>query len=289
MIGGQRGELADVIARTLDVSVSSLRPLSGGSVAKVFRVDLANGTRLVAKQDPHGRGQLALEGRMLRYLASESRLPVPEVLHDDSELLLIEYATGRSHFSGDSQRHAAELLADLHGISHSEFGFAYDTLIGGLHQPNPWSKSWLDFFREHRLLYMGRNALDAGRLPDRVYERLERFASNLEEWLTEPEQPSLIHGDAWSGNILAVEGRISAFLDPAIYFADAEIELAFTTLFGTFDHRFFDRYREIRPIRPGFMDERRVIYNLYPLLVHVRLFGGGYVESVSHSLAQFGY
>jgi len=107
--------------------------------------------------------------------------------------------------------------------------------------------------------------------------------------LIEPAKPSLIHGDAWTGNILALNDQIIGFLDPAIYFADAEIELAFTTLFGTFGDSFFGRYEEIRPIEPGFLEARLDIYNLYPLLVHVRLFGGSYVSSVERVLKRFGF
>lgn len=289
MIASPNGSLAQQIARALDGRVTDINALGGGSVAQVYRVRLADGSQIVAKQDQRSPGQLALEGRMLRHLAEVSRLPVPQVLYADDELLLLELVHGRSQFDADSQRHAAELLADLHGISADSYGFDYDTLIGGLHQPNQWYDSWVGFFRDQRLLYMGRQALQAGRLPSSIFGRLERFAGDLANWLDEPAGPSLIHGDAWTGNILAARGRITAFLDPAIYFADPEIELAFTTLFGTFDRHFFNRYREIRPLRPGFMSERRTLYNLYPLLVHVRLFGGGYVESVSHSLASFGY
>ena len=93
----------------------------------------------------------------------------------------------------------------------------------------------------------------------------------------------------WDGNVLCQNGRIGGFVDPAIYYADPEIELAFATLFNTFDRPFFDRYTEIRPISPGFFEERRHIYNLYPLLVHVRLFGGSYVNSVDGVLQRFGY
>ena len=119
--------------------------------------------------------------------------------------------------------------------------------------------------------------------------RLERFGGQLDRWLAEPDQPALIHGDVWTTNVLARDGRIVAFIDPAIYFADPEIELAFTTLFGTFGEPFFKRYAELRPLRPGFLEERRDIYNLYPLLVHVRLFGGSYVHSVDSTLRRFGF
>ncbi len=289
MIGEPDDDLTYRIEAVVGRRVSSLRPLSGGSVAQVFLVNLSDGSQIVAKQDPGSAGLLAVEGDMLRYLAQNSPLPVPGVLHADSQLLVIEFVAGSNQFTTNAQRHAAELLADLHKITANAFGFEYDTLVGGLHQPNPWARSWLSFFREQRLLYMGQEAMRTGRLPRRVFARLEAFAGRLDRWLFEPASPSLIHGDAWGGNIMATSKRISAFVDPAIYFAHDEIELAFTTLFGTFDDSFFSRYREIRPIKPGFMEERRQIYNLYPLLVHVRLFGGAYVQSVSDTLARFGY
>lgn len=289
MIPSLDGQLVRQISDALNSEVATIAPLSGGSVAQVYRVDLVDGRRVVAKQDDQAKGKLHVEGQMLGYLGSNSRLPVPDVLYNQDHLLLMAFLDGRSQIDASSRRHAAELLAELHMISADQYGFDYDTLVGGLNQPNPWSESWLPFFRDQRLIYMGRQAMDAGRLPSALFGRLERLAGRLDRWLQEPEQPSLIHGDAWTGNILAYDGKITAFLDPAIYFADAEIELAFTTLFGTFGQRFFERYEEIRPLRPGFMERRKTIYNLYPLLVHVRLFGGSYVQSVSQTLAELGF
>jgi fructosamine-3-kinase len=134
---------------------------------------------------------------------------------------------------------------------------------------------------------MGCQALDAGRLPGSVFARLETLAGQLERWLTEP-RPALIHGDLWGGNVLAASGRISGFIDPAIYYADAEIELAFSTLFNTFGKAFFSRYNELRPLAPGSVGGRRDLDSLDPLRVHVRLFGGGYVGSVERTLKRFG-
>jgi fructosamine-3-kinase len=132
-------------------------------------------------------------------------------------------------------------------------------------------------------------AYKAGRLPAELRDRLEKLAGNLDELLEEPERPSLIHGDVWGGNVLARGDRIAAFLDPAIYHADPEIELAFIALFGTFGERFFRCYGELRGIRPGFFEARRHLYNLYPLLVHVYFFGGGYVTRVDDTLRGFGF
>ena len=135
---------------------------------------------------------------------------------------------------------------------------------------------------------MGSEAVRAGQLPERVMHRIDTLAARLGDWIGSPKRASLIHGDMWTGNILSSGSYITGFVDPAIYYADPEVELAFSTLFGTFGDAFFSRYNEHCPLTPGFFEERRDLYNLYPLLVHVRLFGGGYVNSVERTLAQFG-
>ncbi|MDJ0948776.1 MAG: fructosamine kinase family protein [Alphaproteobacteria bacterium] len=262
-------------------------PLSGGCIAEVYRVELANGGRVVAKVAA-GQGDLELEAWMLRYLAAHSELPVPAVLSADADVLIIDYVETAGGISASAQAHAAELLAALHAIEAEQFGLERDTLIGPLHQPNPRRDKWLDFFAQHRLIHMGREALDARRIPPSLMARIETFAGRLHEWLEEPAAPALIHGDMWGGNVLTLDGRIAAFVDPAIYYADPEIELAFSTLFSTFGAPFFARYGELRPLAPGFFEARRDIYNLYPLLVHARLFGGAYAAQVDGILKRLG-
>lgn len=281
--------LEERIEREIGQAVATVESLSGGCIGQVYAVRLMDGERLVAKVDDGATPRLDVEGFMLRYLADHSGLPVPAVYVCEPRLLVMDFVEGESRFPPETQRHAAELLAALHGVRGPRFGLERDTLIGGLHQPNPWTDSWLAFFREHRLLYMAREGRQAGRLPPSVLRRVERLAADLDRWLDEPAHPSLIHGDVWTTNVLAVGERVTGFLDPAIYYADPEIELAFTTLFGTFGDPFFERYHDLRPLEPGFFEERRVLYNLYPLLVHVRLFGGSYVGSVERTLSRFGY
>lgn len=257
-------------------AIRGVQPLSGGCVGEVRKVLLDDGGAVVAKLGPG----LEPEGWMLRYLAAHSRLPVPTVLLDDDSLLVMAFVDGRDGLDSRAGGHAAELLAALHGITAPAFGLERPTVIGGLPQPNPWTPCWRDFFRDQRLLAMAAEALRAGRLPAALMRRIETLAARLDDWLDEPAAPALIHGDAWGGNILCRDGRVAAFIDPALYYADPEIELAFGTLFGTFDQGFFRRYDELRPIRAGFFELRRDLYNLYPLLVHVRLFGGSYVGQV---------
>ena len=262
--------------------------LHGGSIADVRRVTLRDGRRVVVKFARSPAAQLDLEGRMLEMLAAQTQLPVPSVLHASSDLLILNEIPGSSQLDSHAQANAAEHLAALHSLTAPRYGFEYDTLIGGLHQPNSWTTSWVEFFREQRLLYMANEAVRAGMLDLRTMHRIEMLATRLERFLFEPPQPALIHGDMWTTNILARDGRITGFLDPAIYYGHEEIELAFSTLFGTFGDAFFARYRSLRPIAPGFFEERLDLYNLYPLLVHVRLFGASYTSAVTTTLRKLG-
>lgn len=282
--------LADQIHAATGLKVTRISPLSGGCIGDVSRADLADGSRVVAKVGGPG-AKLDVEGWMLGYLAGHSRLPVPRVIHCEASLLIMEFIEGESRFSAAGERHAAELLADLHGVSSDAYGLERATLIGPLDQPNSPSSSWVEFFREQRLLHMASVAAATGHLPAATHDRIRRLADKLPSLIEEPERPSLLHGDVWTTNVLASPpgDRIAGFIDPSVYHGHPEIELAFTTLFGTFGPAFFERYGQIRPIRPGFFERRRDIYNLYPLLVHTALFGGGYAEQVAGILRSAGF
>lgn len=269
----------------LKIDVKNSVPLSGGCIGDVRAFDLADGRRVVVKS---GGTQLDLEGWMLTTLKDRSTLPVPDVLHSAPDLLVMSYIETSGGITASTEQDAADLLATLHAVTGESFGLERDTLIGGLDQPNPQTKSWVGFFAEHRLLHMATDAHSVGQLSSAMLGRIETLCGRLNEWLDEPRAPSLIHGDMWTGNVLCNGGRIAGFVDPAIYYADPEIELAFATMFGTFGDTFFARYAEHRPIAPGFFETRRDLYNLYPLLVHVRLFGGSYVNSVDATLQRYG-
>jgi fructosamine-3-kinase len=279
--------VAESVEGALGERLRSARPMGGGCIGEVYKVELEDGTPLVAKVDRDGESHLDREAYMLRYLRERSELPVPEVYHSSGTLLLMEFVEGSSRFSEGAERHAAELLAALHGITAGAYGHERDTLIGSLNQPNPSTEDWVEFLREQRLLYLARVAHEAGRLPARDLRRVERLADRLEDWIGEPNPPSLIHGDVWSANVLAKGDRITAFLDPALYYADPEIELAFISLFDSFGNVFLNRYAEIRGIDRRFFETRRDLYNLFPLLVHVYFFGGGYLDSVRNTLDRF--
>ncbi len=282
-------ELSVRVREILHTEIASMSPLAGGCIGDVRKLLLEDGRAIVAKVGDGRVPGLAREGFMLSYLTQHSKLPVPRVLWADDRLLLMEYIASGDALNATAEEDAAVHLAALHSMTAPQFGFDGDTLIGGLRQPNQPDNCWRTFFREQRLLFMGREAMTAGKLPSGIFARLEQLCARLDEWLPSNSKPSLIHGDMWGGNVLVRGQKIVGFIDPAVYYADAEIELAFATLFETFGAAFFRRYTELRPLRPGFFEERRDLYNLYPLLVHVRLFGGAYVGAVDRTLRRFGF
>lgn len=159
----------------------------------------------------------------------------------------------------------------------SVYGFFEDNFIGATPQNNSWKKSFINFYRDCRLIpqmQMAKNKLgktDLGKL-DKLISRLDRF-------LAEPDFPALLHGDLWSGNAICGPDGKAWILDPAVYLGSYEADLAMTQLFGGFPSRFYEAYGEVNPIDSGYADRRR-IYDLYHMLNHLNLFGAGYAGSV---------
>ena len=278
--------LADRIEAALGIRPVSAEPLSGGSTVAVVKVLLSDGQAIVAKT---GQGHLAIERFMLDELARLSELPLPEVLYGDDALLLTSFIDHDGGVPGAAaQVQAADMLAALHSAPREHYGYARDTVIGQLPQPNPPGDRWVDFFRDHRLLHMTEAGHDEGTVSDTLRRRLEALAGRLEDYLDEPPHPSLLHGDIWTGNVLSRGDRVVGFIDPAVYCGHPEIELAFTTLFNTFGKPFFRRYRELAPLEPGFIELRRDLYNIYPLLVHVRYWDVSYARPIEATLSRLG-
>jgi fructosamine-3-kinase len=272
--------------------VVEARPLPVGFGLAGLDVTLADRRRLAVKAREQSSGRkatLELEGFMLGELKRLSDLPVPLVHYAAPDLLVMDYIDNDcGPITASVERHAAELIAALHATARERFGYARDTLIGPLPQPNPNSERWIPFFRDARLLFMAQHAYAEGSLPAPLFARIEKLAARIGDYLIEPAHPSLLHGDLWTGNVLVRQGRIAGLVDPAIYCGHPEIELAFTTLFGTFGTSFFEAYESVLPLEPGFHEIRSDLYNLYPRLVHVRLFGAGYLGGIEQTLERLG-
>ncbi len=285
-----RSDIAGRIAAALEGEVRHVSPLAGSYGLSLDMVELADGRRLVAK---HGRGprpdHLLIEGRMLKRL--EGEIPVPHVHLSEPDLLVMDYITGSGGGGASVERHMADLLAPMHGKRQPFFGLEFDTTIGPLPQPNPRYDSWLEFFRDQRLMFMARLARERAGLSAEMLKRIERFCEHLEEFIDEPPHPALVHGDIWGGNVIASGGKVAAFIDPAIYCGHYEYDLAFMTMFGTAGRAFFEAYAALRPEfdLQGFMEVRRDVYLIYPHLTHVLICGLSYASGIDSRLRRFGF
>lgn len=279
----------ELIEEALGTRPVRLAGLSGGCVAEVHLADMPDGSRVVAKIDRTPAPKLDLEGWMLEVLRTRSALPVPEVLACRPRVLVLAYIPNDGRRSDAGEREAGAMLAALHGVrTEAGYGMERDTLIGPLDQPNGWMDDWPRFYAARRLRPMARLAHARGGLGAREVDRIESLCGRLDELLGRANPPGLIHGDCWSGNVLWNAGRVVGFIDPAVHYADPEVELAFVDLMGgCFGRAFWSSYASARPIRPGW-DRRRSVYQLYPLLVHAALFGGGYGHRVARTLSALG-
>jgi len=264
--------------------IDSATELDGGEVGSVHRVDLADGRRVVAKT---ADTDLRTEAAMLRHLV-EHGLAVPEVYHATEDLLVLAFVDGKSEITPSVERDLADRLAALHGHGAPTFGFPIDTLTGRLDLPNPRIEDWPTFFGEHRLGYMAEHAAAEGRLPAADRDRIDALVAALPSLLDHEPEPSLIHGDVWAENLITDGERVRAFLDPACYYADPEVELAYIDWTGTGGGAFRERYREQVALPDGVAD-RRPIYRLLPLLVHLRHFGEAYLDPIRETLSVLGY
>jgi protein-ribulosamine 3-kinase len=166
-------------------------------------------------------------------------------------------------------------LAQLHQHTAEQFGWHRDNTIGSTPQNNTRYKDWVDFFRDQRLVFQLELARDAG-IGKSTFQRGMKLAEALDVFFSDYRPvASVLHGDLWSGNVGADQADNPVIFDPAVYYGDHEADLAMTELFGGFGTRFFDAYSEVFPIDPGY-SSRRTLYNLYHILNHFNLFGGGY-------------
>lgn len=288
------GSLRNTIESALGARISSSRALAGGDIADVSCLQLSDGRQVVAKRPRIDQPDTtAVEKMMLNFLARKSPLPVPKVLFQTKGMLVIDYIdhTGIS----DPDQAAADIAAHIAALHDTRpkgarpyYGFEKETFIGPLPQHNVPSDNWVDFFREHRLLSIAQSCVRTQKLSPEIYARVEQLATRLNDFLPQTPASSLLHGDLWAGNILVDDNKVAAFIDPAISFGHHEMDLAFVALMGGLPDVFLAQYADHHTIEPGYAEERQYIYQLWPLLVHARLFGGGYVGQITAILDHFG-
>lgn len=233
-------------------------------------------------------GMFGAEARGLGLLSEANVLRVPTVIGFDEaneyQFLVMEYIeqNGRSPLYWE---HLGQGLAALHRVSSGHLGLDHNNYIGSLPQFNASRSSWVDFFIQQRLQVQVQLMNENGMADGTLLNRFERLYKKLPSLLPE-EKPSLLHGDLWSGNLITDEKGEPCIIDPAVYYGHREADLAMTRLFGSFEEAFYRSYHEAFPLLKGY-EQRFDLYNLYPLLVHVNLFGSAYISQVKTILHQF--
>lgn len=267
--------------------VASARPIGGGDINDAFEVKLASGARIFVKTNARAAPTMfPREAEGLEWLAEPGALRVPKVLAVSPRFLALELIEpGRP--ARDHDERLGRGLAAIHRAGADRFGWPRDNFIGSLPQDNRREDDWPTFYARRRIEPQLRMAVDAGRASRAMQGGLSRLCERMPDRVGPAEPPSRLHGDLWGGNCHTASDGAPVLIDPAVYGGHREVDLAMMQLFGGFSARVFDAYREAWPLADGWR-ERVPLYQLYPLLVHVCLFGGSYVDSVERALDAIG-
>ena len=286
--------LKTTIEKTLSVRLNKLivinssKFVNGGCINKTARISTNEGFFFVKWNDAHlYPGMFECEAKGLNLLRKASCIHVPQPLlvnkSGRSAFLILEYiATGRK--SARFWQNFGHSLAQLHQHTHHQFGLNHHNYIGSLRQFNTFCNNWVTFFIEQRLEKQIKLAFNDKKISKQHLNQFRNLFARLPNLLPN-EPPSLLHGDLWSGNFIVDAEGYACIFDPAVYYGHREAELAFTTLFGGYADEFYQAYQQSYPMEPNF-NERIDLYNLYPLMVHVNLFGASYLSSVEQILGR---
>ena len=285
-------EVLAAVAAALGAKVTRAAPLAGGDINEAFRVELSDARVVFVKQNlAAARAMFPREAQGLAYLAEARALAVPEVLAVSAEVgdgpsyLVLEYLEpGRRRPGFDEE--LGRGLAELHRVGDSQLGLPYENFIGSLPQANHVHAEWSEFYRAERLEPLLARAIARGQADRHLAKRFERLFSRLHDLCGPEEPPARLHGDLWGGNLHSDARGNPVLIDPAVYAGHREMDLAMMRLFGGFSPQVFAAYEETFPLAAGHQ-ERVDLYQLYPLMVHLNLFGSGYRGGVERALARY--
>ncbi len=281
--------LPEAIAETLGATPLGVRAIAGGDINQAFLVELADGRRVFVKHRPDApAGMFPTEARGLDWLRvpGGARLPAVVAVRDEAPRFLALEWIDRGTPGPDHDEVLGRALATLHRAGAPSYGLDHDNYIATIPQPNGEAASWAEFYWTRRLEPLARRCADEGRLGPGVVARLDRLAGRLPALCGPPEPPARLHGDLWGGNAIVDDAGAPVLIDPAVYGGHREVDLAMMRLFGGFSDRVFAAYDEAFPLADGHRD-RVGLWQLWPLLVHVALFGGSYAASVDRTLARY--
>jgi fructosamine-3-kinase len=275
------------IATGVSFKVASSRAIQGGDINSSFRLQGDGKTYFIKLNCPDLAAMFEAEFAGLQEMASTQtvRVPAPVVCGKTAEhsfLVLENLEFGSS--SKASDRFLGRQLAQMHQQIQPYFGWQRDNTIGSTKQPNSKSDDWLNFWREQRLGFQLKLAADNG-YRGKLQANGEQLRSDMDVlFYNYQPKPSLLHGDLWGGNAAVDKEGTPVVFDPACYYGDREADLAMTELFGGFSQDFYAAYQDVWPLDQGYA-VRKAFYNLYHILNHLNLFGGGYLRQAENTIA----
>ncbi len=267
--------------------VKQQQTIGGGSINDAFLLTGHDGRQYFVKTNLAGqKAMFEAEAKGLQEMASSNTVKVPEpVCFGENKLqsyIVLEYLDmdGRAN-----QNVLAEQLAAMHHVTAEQFGWVINNTIGATFQANAWNKSWIDFWSQQRLGFQLKLAADNGY--GGVLQSLgEKLLIEMPKLFTGRQiKPSMLHGDLWGGNVAGLKDGTPVIFDPAFYYGDREADLAMTYVFGGFSADFYASYQNVFPLEDGFA-VRKTFYNIYHIINHLNLFGGGYHGQSIHMLEQ---
>jgi len=257
----------------------SRHSIGGGCINSTFRIEGSGQSYFVKLNSPQYLDMFETEAAGLSELGQAAALKVPEPLcwgsTQEQAYLVMEYIP----LGGETNSvELGQQLAALHQVTQPQFGWTRDNYIGSTPQVNSLENDWITFWQRHRLGFQLKLAAQKGYRSKRLQNQGTRLVADVGEFFGNYQpQASLLHGDLWSGNYaVAVDGQ-AVIYDPAIYYGDREADIAMTELFGGFPRRFYDAYQDTWKLDSGY-STRKILYNLYHILNHLNLFGGGYLS-----------
>ena len=281
-------EIANSISRVTEkeFSVNSRKSISGGCINQGYAVTGDTGTYFVKLNQASQFAMFEAEALGLQQMLETATIRVPKPIcwgtADESAYLVLEWLELR-HGDTESREAMGRCLAAMHQWAGSDaFGWDRNNTIGSTPQINSWTADWGEFYAQHRLGYQFQLAKGRGG----HFPKQERLLAAIPQLLAAHQpQPSLVHGDLWGGNAACTVLGEPVIFDPAVYFGDREVDIAMTELFGGFPAAFYRGYNEVFPLNPGY-ERRKTLYNLYHILNHFNLFGGGYGAQANRMIDQ---
>lgn len=268
--------------------IDRITPIGGGCIHHALKVESSVGTFFTKWNTADAIGMFEAEVDGLLCLSGKSPLKIPSPIVcsviENYALLILEYLPQQPYTQGYWSALGSG-IAILHTNTENNFGYHRDNFIGALPQRNRWHSQLPEFFIEERLKPQVALAQRTGFLDTATAKKFDTLYERLPTLLPD-EPPALLHGDLWSGNCFPTTGGLAAVVDPAVYYGAREAEISFTCLFGGFDPEFYRAYEEVFPLLPDWKS-RIDLYNLYPLLVHLNLFGSSYLPAIHRILKKY--